>query len=76
MKGARVVRTDAPCSGRDLKVYVVGEKSWAMAKPRPTRMTRDETGMPAPLPPNTRVAPLACGQALGLAPRSLGSVRP
>ncbi len=56
-------------------MYVVGEKSWAMARPRPTRMIQDETGMPVPLPPDIRVAPLACGQALGLAPRASGAVR-
>ena len=57
---------DVGASGRDVKVYVVGERAWAVAKPWPVRSVQDKTGTPVPLPPDIRAAALACGRALGL----------
>jgi ribosomal protein S6--L-glutamate ligase len=57
---------EVPSGGQDLKVYVVGNKVWAVAKPFPARTAQDKMGTPAPLPPPIRAAALVCGQVLGL----------
>jgi ribosomal protein S6--L-glutamate ligase len=53
-------------SGRDLKVFVVGEQAWAIARPFPARTLEEKRGMPVPLRPEVREAALAAGQAVGL----------
>jgi ribosomal protein S6--L-glutamate ligase len=57
---------DVPSGGQDLKVYIVGDKLWAIAKPFPPRTARDKMGTPVPLPSDIRAAALVCGRALGL----------
>ena len=51
---------------QDLKVYVVGDELWALAKPFPARTAQDKMGTPAHLPPDIRTAALVCGEVLGL----------
>ena len=57
---------EVPASGRDLKVYVVGDRLWAISRPFPARSPQDKIGTPAVLSPEVRRAALACGRALGL----------
>lgn len=57
---------EVPTSGRDLKVFAVGERLWAITRPFPARTFQEKVGAPAPLPPEIRVAALACGKSLGL----------
>ena len=60
------VQREMPGTGTDLKVYVVGERAWAVAKAWPTRTDAEKTGMPAALPAPVREAALRSGEALGL----------
>ncbi|MDH4099546.1 MAG: hypothetical protein OEV28_03095 [Nitrospirota bacterium] len=53
-------------SGKDLKVYVVGEKMWAITRPWPAVTMEDKLGRPAEIPPSVRETARACGRALGL----------
>jgi ribosomal protein S6--L-glutamate ligase len=55
-----------PSSGRDFKVYVVGEKVWATERPFPATSDAEKVGRAAKVPPNIREAALACGKALSL----------
>ena len=57
---------DVPSGGRDLKVYVVGERMWAITRPFPARTLEDKLGAPCRVPPVIREAAVACGRALGL----------
>ena len=57
---------EVPSGGHDLKVYVVGQRLWAITRPFPARSLQDKLGTPAVLPPEVRRAALACGRALGL----------
>jgi ribosomal protein S6--L-glutamate ligase len=57
---------EVPSDGHDLKVYVVGPRLWAITRLFPARSTQDKIGTPAVLPPQVRMAALACGRALGL----------
>jgi ribosomal protein S6--L-glutamate ligase len=57
---------DVPSGGRDLKVYVVGERMWAITRPFPARTLREKLGAPCRVPPEIREAAIACGRALGL----------
>jgi ribosomal protein S6--L-glutamate ligase len=57
---------EVPGTGRDLKVYVVGERAWALTKPWPVRSLEDKMGTPAALPTPIAEAALRCGRALGL----------
>jgi ribosomal protein S6--L-glutamate ligase len=59
-------QAEVPGAGTDLKVYVVGEHAWAVAKPWPTRTVAEKTGVPAVLPAPIRAAALRSGRALGL----------
>ena len=53
-------------SGRDLKVYIVGDRAWARSKPWPVRSEVDKQGIPAHLPGRVQEAAFRCGLALGL----------
>lgn len=57
---------EVPSEGRDLKVFVVGEQTWAIARPFPARTLAEKLGTPVALRPAVRDAALACGRALGL----------
>jgi ribosomal protein S6--L-glutamate ligase len=57
---------DVPSGGRDLKVYVVGERMWAITRPFPARTLAEKLGAPCRVPPVIREAAIACGRALGL----------
>lgn len=57
---------EVPTSGRDFKVFVVGERLWATTRPFPARTLQEKIGTPASLPPQLERAALACGKALGL----------
>lgn len=57
---------EVPSGGRDLKVFVVGDKLWAITRLFPARTLQDKLGMPAPLPPAIEATAIACGRALGL----------
>lgn len=57
---------EAPSDGHDLKVYVVGDRAWAVARPFPAHTLADKLGTPAALSPRVRDAALAVGRALGL----------
>ncbi|HEV8634783.1 MAG TPA: hypothetical protein VG370_11165 [Chloroflexota bacterium] len=57
---------EVPSDGGVLKVYVVGDRAWAVAKPWPARTVEDKLGRPASLPPAVEAAALACGRVLGL----------
>jgi ribosomal protein S6--L-glutamate ligase len=57
---------EVPHTGVDLKVYVVGERTWAVAKSWPTRTVAEKTGMPAALSAPIREAALRGGEVLGL----------
>ena len=57
---------DVPSGGRDLKVFVVGERMWAITRPFPARTLEDKLGAPCRVPPLIREAAVACGRALGL----------
>jgi ribosomal protein S6--L-glutamate ligase len=57
---------EAPSSGHDLKVYVVGRSVWAISRPFPARTMLDKLGTPAWLPSDVRAAVRRCGEVLGL----------
>jgi ribosomal protein S6--L-glutamate ligase len=57
---------EVPAGGHDLKVYVIGQRLWAITRPFPARSVQDKIGTPAALSPEVRRAALACGRALGL----------
>lgn len=57
---------EVPSGGRDLKVYVVGNRVWAITRPWPARTMEDKIGLPASLPPEIQSAALSSGKALGL----------
>jgi ribosomal protein S6--L-glutamate ligase len=57
---------EVPSAGCDLKVYVVGDQMWAIARPFPARTLQEKLGTPAHIAPPIREAAEACGQALGL----------
>lgn len=57
---------DVPSSGRDLKVYVIGERAYAITRPWPAMTLDDKLGQPAELSDEIRTAALACGRVLGL----------
>jgi ribosomal protein S6--L-glutamate ligase len=59
-------QAEVPSGGFDLKVYVVGERMWAIRRPFPARSLADKLGEPARVSPPIRDAALACGAALGL----------
>ena len=52
--------------GRDLKVFVVGQQVWAIARPFPAHTLEEKVGTPVSLRSDIRAAALACGRALGL----------
>jgi len=57
---------ELPSEGRNLKVFVVGEEMWAIARPFPARTLEEKLGTPVALRPEVRAAVLACGRVLGL----------
>jgi ribosomal protein S6--L-glutamate ligase len=57
---------EVPSAGGDLKVFVVGERTWAIVRRFPARTLEDKLGTPVSVPPAARAAALACGRALGL----------
>ena len=57
---------EAPSEGRDLKVYVVGDRTWAITRPWPARSMEDKLGQPAVISQEIRSTAIACGKALGL----------
>ena len=57
---------EVPSAGRDLKVYVVGDRAWAVEKPWPVRTLEDKVGIPTELPSGIRTATLRCGEVVGL----------
>ncbi len=58
-------REVAPGS-KDFKVYVVGDRMWALVKPWPARTPSDKIGHRAPVPPSVAALTLAAGRRLGL----------
>jgi ribosomal protein S6--L-glutamate ligase len=57
---------EVPSAGRDLKVFVVGDAAWAIARPFPARTLEEKLGAPVALRPEVHDAALRCGRALGL----------
>jgi ribosomal protein S6--L-glutamate ligase len=57
---------EVPSTGRDLKVFVVGEEMWAITRSFPARTMEEKLGTPASVRPDIRTATLVCGRALGL----------
>jgi ribosomal protein S6--L-glutamate ligase len=58
---------DVPSEGgRDLKVFVVAEAMWAIARTFPARTLAEKFGTPVPVRADVGAAALAAGQALGL----------
>lgn len=57
---------EAPSEGRDLKVYVVGDRTWAITRPWPARSMEDKLGQPAVISQEIRSTAISCGKALGL----------
>ena len=57
---------DVPSAGLDTKVYVVGERQWAITRPWPTHTAQDKQGQHASMDAELRAAAFACGEALGL----------
>lgn len=55
-----------PSNGRDLKVYVVGNRMWAIERPFPALTAEDKAGRAVDLPQQIREAALACGRVLNL----------
>lgn len=53
-------------SGKDLKVYVVGEEAWAIERRFPAVTESEKAGSPVELLRKIREAALLCGQVLGL----------
>lgn len=61
-----LAQADVPSSGRDLKVYVVGQRAWAIKRRWPARTLKEKLGDPVPLPAAVREAALTVGRVLGL----------
>lgn len=61
-----LVQRSGTSRGSDLKVYVVADMAWAVAKPWPLRTGWDRHGVLARPPAEVRAAALACGRTLGL----------
>lgn len=59
-------QADVPSTGRDLKVYVVGEQVWGVSRVYPARTLTEKLGMPTNVAPRLREVALRCGRALGL----------
>jgi ribosomal protein S6--L-glutamate ligase len=59
-------QAEVPSGGFDLKVYVVGERMWAVKRPFPARSLAEKLGEPARIAPPIRDAAVTCGAALGL----------
>jgi ribosomal protein S6--L-glutamate ligase len=57
---------EVPSTGRDLKVFVVGEEMWAITRPFPARTMAEKLGTPVAVRSDIRMTALACGRALGL----------
>lgn len=57
---------DVASPGWDTKVYVVGERQWAITRPWPVRTEQDKQGEPASIDEDLRAAAAMCGKALGL----------
>ncbi len=57
---------EVPSEGQDVKVYVVGEKAWALKRVYPAMTMAEKLGTPFEVPRPIREAALACGRALGL----------
>jgi ribosomal protein S6--L-glutamate ligase len=57
---------NVPGSGRDLKIYVVGEQQWAITRPWPAVTVEDKLGLPAEIAREIRDLAFACGDAMGL----------
>lgn len=53
-------------AGRDIKVYVVGDRIWSISRPWPAVTMEDKLGRPAEISDEIRQAALTCGKALGL----------
>ena len=60
-----LAQREAASTGRDLKVYVVGDWVAAITRPYPPATEADKRGTPAEVPPAVREAALACGRAIG-----------
>ncbi|HEV2121787.1 MAG TPA: hypothetical protein VGW38_03305 [Chloroflexota bacterium] len=63
---ALLAQQEVPSHGHDLKIYVVGERVWAITRPYPARTEEEKRGEAAPVTPEIRDGALACGRALGL----------
>lgn len=57
---------EAPSDGTDLKLYVIGERVWALRRPYPASTPEDKLGRAVEPAPEFVAAALACGRALGL----------
>lgn len=60
------VQRNVEHSGRDIKVYVVGDMLWSISRPWPAVTMEDKLGRPAEISDEIRQTALACGKALGL----------
>jgi ribosomal protein S6--L-glutamate ligase len=59
-------QSEVPSTGVDLKVYVIGERMWAISRRFPARTLEEKLGTPASIAPAIRRAAVATGTALGL----------
>lgn len=57
---------EVPSGERDLKVFVVGDDVWAIARPFPARTVEEKLGTPVALRREVRDVALSCGGVLGL----------
>lgn len=60
------VQKEVPSGGRDIKVYVVGRRVWAISRPWPAHTIEDKMGTPASISPEIQSIALSCGRVLGL----------
>ena len=57
---------EVPSDGQDFKVYVVGEKVWALRRSFPALSLEEKLGRAVGVPRAIKDAAIACGEALGL----------
>ena len=59
-------QSEVPSAGLDLKVYVVGNQTWAISRRFPARTLEEKLGVQTPISRDIRNVALAAGAALGL----------
>jgi ribosomal protein S6--L-glutamate ligase len=61
-----LAQREAPSDGQDLKMYVVGDRAWAITRPFPAQSLADKLGAPVAMSPRARAIATNAGRALGL----------